>query len=207
MHHDEQDICPLSGLHRRMDDAHRLWHLAQDAYFEPDAFRVALQNCIQTLRSVTFVLKKEQSLIPDFDTWYPKWQDGLKRDRVMKWLVTARNKIEKQGDLNAFSFVHARIIASYLDEVPDIDISVGLSEGVERLLRKIPRLALEKQVLEYGVLQIERRWVDEELPDYELFDALGYAYGRLSIIVDDTHRQCGMPVPVLSEFQSDGQNF
>jgi hypothetical protein len=60
--HDE-NRCPLAAVDQRLDDLHRLWHQAADAYFDPDAFRVA----IQTTRSVTFILQKNKAIIPDFD--------------------------------------------------------------------------------------------------------------------------------------------
>ena len=30
---------------------------------------------------------------------------------------------------------------------------------------------------------------------HELLDALAYVYGRLSVLVDDAHRQLGLPIP------------
>ena len=66
--HDE-NRCPLAAVDQRLDDLHRLWHQAADAYFDPDAFRVAIQSAIQTMRSVTFILQKNKAIIPDFDRW------------------------------------------------------------------------------------------------------------------------------------------
>ena len=86
-----------------MEDAHRLWHHALESYFDPEAFRVALQNCIQTLRTVTWLLQNNKRHIPNFDAWYSAWQDKMRADNVMRWLVNSRNKIEKQGDLGTHS--------------------------------------------------------------------------------------------------------
>jgi hypothetical protein len=55
------------------------WHQATDAYFDSDAFRVAIQSAIQTMRSVTFILQKNKAIIPDFDRWYADWQKTLIR--------------------------------------------------------------------------------------------------------------------------------
>src|SRR5258708_6216246 len=114
--HDD-DKCPLRPVHRRMDDAHRLWHQALTAYFYPEEFRVAIQNCVQTLRTVTWLLQNRKADIPHFTTWYAPWQDRMRADAVLRWLVDARNRIEKQGDLAAHSTVHAAVVASYRDEL------------------------------------------------------------------------------------------
>jgi predicted membrane-bound spermidine synthase len=58
-----------SAVDQRLDDLHRLWHQSADAYFDPDAFRVAIQSAIQTLRSVTFIVRTNKAIIPDFDRW------------------------------------------------------------------------------------------------------------------------------------------
>jgi hypothetical protein len=69
---DREQPCPLTKVHGRMDDAHRLWHEALNKYFLPNEFRIAVQYCIQTLRTVSFLLQNSKSLIPDFDAWYLK---------------------------------------------------------------------------------------------------------------------------------------
>lgn len=108
------DRCPLAAVDQRLDDLHRLWHQAEKAYFDPDAFRLAIHSAIQTLRSVTFILQKNKAAIPDFDRWYGSWQKKFGADALMVWMRDARNSIEKEGDLEARSFVRAEIVASYL---------------------------------------------------------------------------------------------
>ena len=61
--------CPLAPVDRRLDDAHRLWHQAEQSYFDPEEFRLAAQNTIQTLRTVTFILQSNKRMVPDFDAW------------------------------------------------------------------------------------------------------------------------------------------
>src|SRR6476620_4755237 len=98
---DQEKDCPLATIDRRLNDLHRQWHDAEKVYFDPDAFRVAIQTAIQTLRTVTFILQSNKRLIPDFEAWYSPWQDRMKADPLLRWMVDARNKIEKQGDLEA----------------------------------------------------------------------------------------------------------
>src|SRR5262249_5689194 len=47
-----------------------------------------------------------------------------------------------------------------------------------------------------------RRWVENSLPDYELLDAVAIAYGRISELVHDAHRQMGLPEPVTTDTET-----
>jgi hypothetical protein len=49
--------CPIPNAHRRLEEAHRLWHRAAESYDDPDEFRTNLNALLQALRSVTFVLQ------------------------------------------------------------------------------------------------------------------------------------------------------
>lgn len=206
MHSDHEmqaDHCPLVGADRRLKDVHQYWHEAERAYFHPDPFRVAIQTTIQTLRTVTFILQNKKHDIPDFEGWYGTWQEILKADPLMRWMVDARNKIEKQGDLEIHSFVRAEIIASYLNEGPSIVVPAHLFDGPSVLVRKIPRVVLREHVIKHGTLRIQRRWVENTLPDYELLDAAAIAYGRIAQVVNDAHRQMGLAVPTTTNVETD----
>lgn len=198
--------CPLVAVDQRLADAHRLWHQAEAAYFDPDGFRLAVQNAIQSLRSVTFILQNHKAVIPNFTQWYGdyvdekhgkrgEWQERLHADALMRWMVKARNRIEKQGDLGSCSFVRAEILASYLDEGPRIDVPAHLFESTETLLRGIPDNLLGQHIRRNGVLRVQRRWVENSLPDYELLDAIAIAYGKITELVHDAHRQIGLDPP------------
>jgi hypothetical protein len=86
--------------------------------------------------------------------------------------VDARNRIEKEGDLETHSYVRAEIVAPYLDVGPRIEVPASLFQNPAALLRTIPTGALGKHVRRNGALRLERRWVENTLPDYELLDAL-----------------------------------
>ena len=125
-------------MDRRLEDVHQHWHQAEQAYFHPERFRVAVQTAIQTLRTVTFILQGQKQAIPDFEAWYGVWQEKLRADPLMRWMVDARNKIEKQGDLEVHSFLRAEIIASYLNEGPSIELSAHLFDDPPDLIKRIP---------------------------------------------------------------------
>ena len=42
------------------------------------------------------------------------------------------------------------------------------------------------------MLKVERRWIADDLPEYELLEALAHAYGVLSILINDAHLQAGV---------------
>src|SRR5690348_4069143 len=113
-----EDSCPITDTHTRLRQAHTLWHQAQRDYGSPDDFCTNLNATIQALRTVTFILQKEHRAIPDFEPWYAEWQERMKSDPLMKWLVTARNRIEKQGDLKTHSSALVSVLASWDEPYP-----------------------------------------------------------------------------------------
>ena len=187
--------CPLIAVDRRLSDVHRHWHEAERGYFDPDTFRVAIQTAIQTLRTVSFILQSNKRIFNDFEPWYETWQLKLRTDPLMRWMVDARNKIEKQGDLETHSFVRAEIVASYYDEGPRIDVPADLFQSPSELISSIQTEELRKHVFRDGILRIQRRWVENSLPDYELLDAVGIAYGKIADLVSDAHRELGLKQP------------
>lgn len=192
----KQTRCPFDGVHRRMEDVHTLWHQAEENYFNPQKFRTALQSCIMQMRTVTWVLKKQcLTIVPDFESWYKPWEAKMKSDPLMRWAVDSRNTIEKQGDLEMYSKLTAKIVASYLDCIPETEVKGELFESVEAMLERVDKRVLSEQILEHGFLEIDRRWVANSLPDYEILDGLAEIYGTLSLLVDDMHKQTNLPIP------------
>lgn len=190
--------CPLSAVDRRLEDVHRFWHEAERGYFDPENFRVAIQTAIQTLRTVTFILQSNKRIFPDFENWYDAWQVRLRADPLMRWMVDARNKIEKQGDLDSHSFVRAEIMASYYDEGPRIDIPAELFKSSAELFGSIPNEQLRAHIFKDGILRIQRRWVENTLPEFELLEAVAIAYGRIAELVADAHVQLGLEPPAVT---------
>lgn len=110
-----EERCPIGGTHTRLQQGHRLWHQMQAEYTNPDAFCANLNATIQALRSVTFIIQKEHDAIPDFEQWYEGWRERMKRDPLMKWLVEARNRIEKEGDPKTYSSARVGVLAGWSD--------------------------------------------------------------------------------------------
>ena len=168
----------------RLEDAHKLWHQAEGEYFNPDGFRIALNLCIQTLRSVTFVLQKNKHDIVGFDEWYPDWQEKLKADKILTWSVQARNQIVKQGDLELHSVLRVSIVSSYYAS-PYKEFSLSPNSRTEDIIDSVIPKKMPEYIYKHGFLKLERRWIAESLPSHELLDALNHCYSTLSLLLYD----------------------
>src|SRR5580658_9308501 len=169
--------CPIAKVHRRMEQAHELWHDAEEHYFDPKSFPTYLNSCIQSLLSVTWLLQKYKDGIPRFDAWYSGWQERMRGDRIMRWLVEARNRVEKEGDLDGQSSAVIRFVDSYL-EAPSAQITVAPWLTSEEIAERLyDELGPPPEFAKDASLVVERRWVENELPDYEVLGALSHCYG------------------------------
>lgn len=205
-----EESCPIRDTHTRLHQAHRLWHQTQAEYANPDAFCTNLNATIEALRSVTFVLQKQGDAIPDFAQWYETWRERMKRDPLMRWLVEARNRIEKEGDLRTYSSARVSVLAGWGDPYPVAEAEVDPLLSTEAIAEKLPDFGIPPAIRQEGVLIIERRWVARELSDHEVLDALAHCYGVLATLLVDAHGRCGFvmrtfkaeshePTPVRTE--------
>lgn len=114
----KRDLCNVVQSHKRILEAHRLWHQAFNCYFDPEGFRTNINATIQALRNVTFALQNEKHKIPDFGTWYAEWQTRLKDDPMMRWLCDARTEIVHKihyGIIILCSMLRNCVTASYIN--------------------------------------------------------------------------------------------
>lgn len=194
--------CPIPKTHARLNQCHSMWHEALDAYADPERFTGRLNAVVQGLRNVTWVLQKELKPLAGFDDWYKDQQDVMKADPWMRWLVSARNRIEKQGDLETKSTAHVRVIASWL-EGPAAEMDVDPTSEAHELARTIQVRGLPARVMREGILEVERRWTLEELADEEILNVLAHCHGVLSHVVSAAHERWGEG-ETLCELATDG---
>jgi len=169
-------------------DCHVHWHAAADAYMDPESFRLNLNSLIQGLRNVTFLLQSQKHELPSFDNWYGVWQLTVKDDRIMRWVVNARNRIVKQSDLEIYSKAVVRLSFDWLNEVEgvlEVPPHYTTHETISALVATAPQPI-------QGIISIERRWVDVKLPDRELLDATRYSYGHLARVIQLAHDAAGV---------------
>ena len=166
---------------RRLKDLARLLENCESTYFDPELFRMNTNQFLQTARTVTFIIQKNKASIPDFENWYQaNVLDPWASDARMQWAKDSRNTIEKVGDLELHSSLSATLIIGYLEET-DIHVDVGREELIGANIKRLIRFAEKKLpsgVSRDAVVKIERKWVANSLPEWELLTALAYVYGR-----------------------------
>ena len=167
---------------RRLKDLAQLLNQCESTYFDPELFRMNTNQFLQTSRTVTFLIQKTKSEIPNYGEWYKKHIiEAWSGDVVMTWAKDSRNTIEKEGDLDMYSTLSVTLIYSYLSH-QDLSVPCGRSEllGANvRKLKKIARKCLPDAISDSAVVKTERTWVANTLPKWELLQAFKYIYTRL----------------------------
>ena len=166
---------------RRLKDLAHVLTSCTQTYFDPELFRLNLNQFLTTSRTVTFIIQKNKKEITGYESWYKQnvveqWRD----DQLMAWAKDSRNVIEKEGDLEMFSEAKATLIFSYIEE-QDIAISTKnelLGIGVKKLVR-LAQKKFPSAVSDSAVIKSERRWVANTLEDFELLHALNIIYSRM----------------------------
>ncbi len=101
------------------------------------------------------------------------------------------------------SSVRAEIMASYYDDGPREDVPAELFQHPVELIQQISSDSYKAHVFKDGILRLQRRWIENTLPDHELLDAVGLAYGKLAELVADAHLQLGLPAPSTMAGETD----
>lgn len=179
--------CPISSAEKRLVDASEFWKRAHNSYFEPDEFRLNVQSSIQAFRTVTFLLQKMKGSISGFDPWYSKAQELMRDDKKLRWLVEARNKIEKQGDLETHSSFSVEYSASWESSEKRI-FELPPTTRPEQIAETIAASYPQSKCTEAAILKLSREWVDSEMPGEEILTLLVHAYSRLHKFLIQAHQ-------------------
>jgi len=182
----------MKPWNRRLKDLSLLLNNCAKTYFEPELFRINANQFLQTSRTVTFIIQKNKNSIPFFESWYSNTVvNAWSSDVVMTWAKDSRNKIEKQGDINYFSTIIATLVVSYFQRE---DISVIPKEDRDSLWLNINRLVrivqpkMTEEAFGNAVVRIERKWVANSLPDWELLQAFSYIYTQQYRVCDSLQK-------------------
>ncbi len=199
LEHEQSDKpCPIPGTHRRLQEAHELWHQVCDYYHSPRRFRTNLNAMIQALRNVTFILQKEKAKVPGFDEWYQGVREGLASDPILQWLHQARNLVVKEGDIQVASTAKVTV-ANWLELAKaTLEVPPQLSaEEIGHHLRRSQQKFLSQFDNHEAILCVERFWAVKELPDKDLVDVLAYGYCELERIISEAHHRCGHQMEIV----------
>jgi hypothetical protein len=110
----------------------------------------------------------------------------MREDAKMRWLVEARNFIEKQGDLTTSSKFTVTLSNSWADEPPrDFPFApdVTAADVAKLIANTIPSARINEEAL----LRFDRQWIDSLLPGEEVLSTLIHCYTRLRAILEDGH--------------------
>ncbi len=184
---------PIPRTHAVLSDAHWHWHQALSAYPDPPAFRASVNALIQALRNVTWVLQSEKHGIRNFDSWYAEWQARLKADPILRWLVDTRNATVKRGELKTRSKARVALTFDWAGERAVRHLDVPALMRTEDIPNAV-RVHVPEAVRDTAFIRIDRRWVADTLPDWELLDALGHCYGMVASVASDAHAKANREV-------------
>lgn len=168
-------------------DCHTQWHHMHESYFDPDMFRLHLNSLLQNLRNVTFLLQKQKAKLVGYDTWYPQFQQEAKRNQIARWSVDSRNRVTKESDLDLLSTCQVTWALNWVNRVENAETfppHMSTREIIDELRRR--------HIAPAGVVTVRRRWVDKELPEWELLDATAEAYSRLARLLWTVHSAAGV---------------
>lgn len=167
---------------KRLADLSQILINCEKTYFDPNLFRMNTNHFLQTARTVTFIIQKNKNSINNYEVWYQENViNAWRNDSLMSWAKDSRNTIEKEGDIDLYSEIDLRIIYSYIED-QDIVLKsskeVLLSFDVERLI-KFYKKSMPDHMIDLAVIKIERKWVANSLPNWELLSALAGIYERM----------------------------
>lgn len=180
-------------------DLHEDIHRAAESYLDENEFRRWINSAIQNSRGVTFLLQKRKAKWSDFDDWYGAWQSAARLNQVLSWGVGARNRIVKEEDLRTFSQAVVGVYGVRLKEAEDVWVVPPDMEVQEIVTQFLQRAGTSSEHLT-GWIRVQRRWIDDELPDYELVSALHEIYRVVADVVREAHRRSGVSACLAPSF-------
>ncbi|WP_149181159.1 hypothetical protein [Streptomyces sp. TRM49041] len=180
--------CPMPHAHRRLLDCHAQWHSLQDSYFGPEEFRLALNSFLQTHRSVTSLLLKYKATLTGFQEWFTQFAEGAAKSDIMRWAKKSRNRIVHESDLELHSSCRVVWIGDWysrLEVVANFPPRMTISEIIEAILHS-------RGMPPFGTITVNRRWIDKELPSWELLEATADSYMELNRLLRTGHLAAGI---------------
>jgi len=184
----QKNPCPILTTHKRLNHALSIFNDINKSYQNPEKFTSDLNNLIQTLRNITFILQAEKEKIKNFDTWYKPIQDMMKKNDAMKWLHNSRTHIVHRGDLEKESYITIRVVDHFNKEILTEKFNPFLTtEQAIKFFRKTIKLKFPKTLKEDIVVEAERKWVVSFFPNAEIIDVLIYCFSVLTDVVELTH--------------------
>jgi hypothetical protein len=168
-------------------------------YLDPNKFRRWLNSAFQDSRGVSFLIQKRKATWPDYDDWYGAWQDWAKGNAVLRWGVDSRNRVVKEQDLNTFSQARITLFGGRLQKADDA-FTVPPHMPVQAIIHTFVQVAREFPTRRKGTIRVQRRWIDDNLPAYEIVAALRELFRGVADLVSRAHKASQVQVCDLQPF-------
>ncbi len=163
----------------------------------------AIRNLVVFGRSVTFVIQNLKTPVGEekFNNWYSPLQEEMKSDVLMKYFVTLRNEILKQGKLPISTSVTANIltgdIAKFGTPPPGAKgFFIGDQTGGSGWEIELPDGTTEKYYVEIpqSIAKVQQHFSELPVPDDDhlkmksIEDLCEYYLIKLESILDDARK-------------------
>lgn len=167
---------------------------------DPNEFRRNLNSALQNSRGVSFLVQKRKAKWTDYTDWYTDWQTKAKANPILKWGVSARDKVVHEEDLNTLSAARVTVYGERLSEVDDVFV-VPPQFDTDMILAVILKDLDQADCELVGTIRVQRSWVDDQLPDHELVSALRELYRGTATLVARAHQASGVERCDIASFE------
>ena len=89
----------MSETLKKLDDAKILFQQAKDSTDDPWKVRANLSSCVESLRSVTWIMKSEYAHVSGFKEWYSIKQEEMNGDEICKQFKNLRTDSTKRKSI------------------------------------------------------------------------------------------------------------
>lgn len=168
-----------------MDKLVSIFNSMANEYHNPTSFIANADALIQALRNFTFYLQSKKGDVPNFDDWYLPWQELMKANPYMRFIVDMRNSIVKQGINTAKS--HALIVL-YTDYTQTLlEKRMDIYSTSDDIKKEITALTNKQPILKHATGGIHRVYIFNyaKKDDLEVFDTLFYCTFFIQKIFED----------------------
>lgn len=154
-------------------------------YHNPTNFIANADALVQALRNFTFFLQSKKGDIPNFADWYTPWQELMKANPYMRFVVDMRNSIVKQGIDTAKSHALIMLYTDYSQTL--LEKRMDIYSTTEEIKKEIAGLTKKQPALKHASGDIHRLYIFNyaKKDDLEVFDTLFYCTFFIQRLFED----------------------
>jgi len=183
MNKDERVI--LQEVELNMRKIRSIFSKLMDEYHRPVDFVAQADALIQALRNFTFFLQSKKNSIGNFDEWYSPWQESMRSNPYMRFIVEMRNSIVKQGINTAKSHALIVLLTDYRQTLLERRLDVYTTTAEIR--DEFSKLTKKNPSLKHATGEIHRLYIFNyaKKDDLEVVDTLFYCTVFIRELFDD----------------------